>query len=288
MGGWPSRSWSGRRMPARSPCFSSGISTRSSAIRGSSCRTAPTWSGSSATSSGDERAPLGPHRYLRRPLRAHRLRRPAVAASCDDAQRSLAIRRAIARTEPTASPRPPARAGSQTRSARRSRSSSRRSSSRIGSTGTCPSSRPRTMRELDEPGSDAPAPAPPRAARRRPRRVERRAGLRIRLRGPDSCGVGALETLSARTDVTASIPYELARAADALGSTVPTSPLAAGTIEELPRPLVRPLPAPLDHLERSLFVDSAPAGRRSRVRSRSSKALGCGARSSCSRASSCG
>ena len=71
-----------------------------------------------------------------------------------------------------------------------------------------------------------------------------------------------LETLSARTDVTASIPYEPARAAfDALGSTVSDlARLAAGTIEELPRPLVRPLPAPLDHLERSLFVDSAPAG----------------------------
>ena len=71
-----------------------------------------------------------------------------------------------------------------------------------------------------------------------------------------------LETLSARAEVTVSIPYEPARAAfDALEGTVADlAMLARGAIEELPPPAVRPLPAPLDHLERALFVDSPPTG----------------------------
>ena len=71
-----------------------------------------------------------------------------------------------------------------------------------------------------------------------------------------------LETLSARAAVTVSIPYEPARAAfDALEGTVADlAMLARGAIEELPPPAVRPLPAPLDHLERALFVDSPPTG----------------------------
>jgi hypothetical protein len=71
-----------------------------------------------------------------------------------------------------------------------------------------------------------------------------------------------LETLSARTDVTVSIPYEPARAAfDVLERTVADlAQLAGDAIEELPRPVVRPLPAPLNHLERALFVDSPRQG----------------------------
>jgi len=71
-----------------------------------------------------------------------------------------------------------------------------------------------------------------------------------------------LETLSARTDVTVSIPYEPARAAfDALEGTVADlARLAGNAIEEVPRPVVRPLPAPLEHVERALFVDSPPTG----------------------------
>jgi ATP-dependent helicase/DNAse subunit B len=71
-----------------------------------------------------------------------------------------------------------------------------------------------------------------------------------------------LETLAARAEVTVSIPYEPARAAFAtLERTVgDLASLAAGAIEELPRPLVRPLPAALDHIERELFDDAPAAG----------------------------
>ena len=72
-----------------------------------------------------------------------------------------------------------------------------------------------------------------------------------------------LETLSGRADVTVSIPYEPARAAFAAleGTVADLATLAGGAIEELPRPAVRPLlPAPLDHVERSLFGDSPPTG----------------------------
>jgi len=71
-----------------------------------------------------------------------------------------------------------------------------------------------------------------------------------------------LEILSARTDVTVSIPYEPGRAAfTALEHMVEDlSGLARGAIEELPRPLVRPLPAALDHVERELFRDRPRSG----------------------------
>ena len=57
---WVSRSPSGRRTSARSRCFSSAISTCSSANRGSSCPTGSTSTGSSVTSfSGDRRSSPG-------------------------------------------------------------------------------------------------------------------------------------------------------------------------------------------------------------------------------------
>ena len=73
-----------------------------------------------------------------------------------------------------------------------------------------------------------------------------------------------LEALSARADVTVSIPYEPGRAAfETLERTVEDlARLASGRIEELARPPVpvRPLPAALAHLERWLFADEpAPA-----------------------------
>jgi PD-(D/E)XK nuclease superfamily len=70
-----------------------------------------------------------------------------------------------------------------------------------------------------------------------------------------------LEALSARTDVTVSIPYEPGRAAfAALERTVEDlAGLAASSIEELPRVSQRPVPEPLARLERELFADS-PAG----------------------------
>ena len=71
-----------------------------------------------------------------------------------------------------------------------------------------------------------------------------------------------LETLSARAEVTVSIPYEPGRAAfDTLQGTVADlATLAGDALEELPRPVVRPLPAALDHVERALFVDSPSPG----------------------------
>jgi ATP-dependent helicase/DNAse subunit B len=71
-----------------------------------------------------------------------------------------------------------------------------------------------------------------------------------------------LETLSARAEVTLSIPYEPGRIAfSALERTVSDlSNLAAGRIEELPRPIGRTSPPPLLHLERHLFEDDLPPG----------------------------
>jgi ATP-dependent helicase/DNAse subunit B len=70
-----------------------------------------------------------------------------------------------------------------------------------------------------------------------------------------------LETLSGRTDVTVSIPYEPGRVAfSALERTVTDlSQLASGRIEELPR-VARKAPPPLLHLERELFEDDSPPG----------------------------
>jgi hypothetical protein len=71
-----------------------------------------------------------------------------------------------------------------------------------------------------------------------------------------------LEALAARADVTVSIPYEPGRAAfAALERTVEDlAGLAGGSVEELRRPLVRPVPAPLDHIERELFADLPSVG----------------------------
>jgi len=73
---------------------------------------------------------------------------------------------------------------------------------------------------------------------------------------------GLLEALAARTDVTVSIPYEPGRAVfSSLERTVEDlAGLAAGAVEELPRPLARPVPAALDHLERELFSDAPAVG----------------------------
>jgi ATP-dependent helicase/DNAse subunit B len=71
-----------------------------------------------------------------------------------------------------------------------------------------------------------------------------------------------LEALSARTDVTVSIPYEPGRAAfEALERTVEDlAGLAGGRIEELPRGSNGHVPAGLSHLERALFADEPEAG----------------------------
>ena len=71
-----------------------------------------------------------------------------------------------------------------------------------------------------------------------------------------------IEALSARTDVTVSIPYEPGRAAfEALERTVEDlAGLAGGRIEELPPATSRPVPAALGHLERHLFSDELTPG----------------------------
>jgi ATP-dependent helicase/DNAse subunit B len=71
-----------------------------------------------------------------------------------------------------------------------------------------------------------------------------------------------LEALAGRADVTVSIPYEPGRVAfAALERTVTDlAGLAAGRIEELPRPAERRAPAPLLHLERELFEDESKPG----------------------------
>jgi ATP-dependent helicase/DNAse subunit B len=72
-----------------------------------------------------------------------------------------------------------------------------------------------------------------------------------------------IEALSARTDVTVSIPYEPARAAfEALERTVDDlASLARGSIEELSRGRVPgTTPAALVHLEEQLFADTPEAG----------------------------
>ncbi len=73
---------------------------------------------------------------------------------------------------------------------------------------------------------------------------------------------GLLEALAARSDVTVSIPYEPGRAVfSSLERTVEDlAGLAAGAVEELPRLPARPVPAALDHLERELFSDSPGVG----------------------------
>jgi ATP-dependent helicase/DNAse subunit B len=71
-----------------------------------------------------------------------------------------------------------------------------------------------------------------------------------------------IEALSARTEVTVSIPYEPGRAAFAvLERTVEDlAGLAAGKIVDLPPAEARPVPAALTHLERELFRDSPAVG----------------------------
>ena len=71
-----------------------------------------------------------------------------------------------------------------------------------------------------------------------------------------------LETLSARADVTVSLPYEPGRAAfAALERTAgELAELSRGAIEELPRSATRATPSALLHLERELFADRSDAG----------------------------
>lgn len=70
-----------------------------------------------------------------------------------------------------------------------------------------------------------------------------------------------IESLAARTDVTVSIPYEPGRPAFAAleGTVEDLAGLAAGAVEELPRAGAHDVPAPLLHLERELFADTASA-----------------------------
>ena len=73
---------------------------------------------------------------------------------------------------------------------------------------------------------------------------------------------GLLEALSARAEVTVSLPYEPGRAAFASlrRTQEDLASLAAGTIEELPARAAEYGHAALAHVERHLFADEAPTG----------------------------
>ena len=269
MGGWASRSSSGRRTPARSRCSSSAISTCSTAIRGSSCRTGATSSGSSGTSCSRRPALLGgPNRDVRRPVRAHRRRairaRGAVAA---DAQRTLAVRRAVARDgarRPRCLRRRPAgsrtrcsqtlgelesalvdpdRARRRSRAARCARIASSSTGSGSGTATACAAGRQSGSRAISTPGDGEPV-------------------FAYGFEDLTAAEWALLEALAARADVTVSIPYEPGRAAfAALERTVED---LAGARGRRGRGASR---APDDarcrrrsaHLERELFSDDAGA-----------------------------
>ena len=99
-----------------------------------------------------------------------------------------------------------------------------------------------------------------RAAADRSRRLGRPSRLRVRLRGPDGRGVGLLEALAARTELTVSMPYEPGRPVfSSLRRTQEDlAALAAGRIEEPPRAGRRVRPPALGHLERQPSSDTAP------------------------------
>ena len=265
MGGWPSRSSSGRRMPARSRCSSSATSRCSTAIRGSSCRTGRTSSASSGTSSGAARRswPGGSGRSTTCSSRSPppiRIAAPWLRTSSGRSRRGAAI------------------AATSLNGLGASAGTSGFADVLLTTLGELESG----LLEPERVGGDL-----GRLARAYRDELDR-LGLWdrdvLRRRGAErlQSDLGAwggepvlaygfedltgaewalLEALSARTDVTVSIPYEPARAAfAALERTVEDlAGLAAGAIEELPRPPRRPVPEPLAHLERELFAD-APAG----------------------------
>ena len=216
---WVSRSSSGRRTPARSRCFWSAISPRSSAIRGSSSRTASTSIGSSGTSFGG--APrCSPARSGRSttcsatsPMRAQRrhagrvgdpahARRPARGRACrssSDLSSSATtagfadtLLQAIGELESGLVDAEHARRRSAGCSPRPTARSSTRSGSGIAT--VCAGTRSSGCAATSTPG---------RASRVFAYGFEDLTGAEWAL----------LEALAARTDVTVSIPYEPGRAA---------------------------------------------------------------------------
>ena len=105
------------------------------------------------------------------------------------------------------------------------------------------------------------APRPSERLDDRLRGLARRARLRVRLRGPDRRGVGLLEALAGRADVTVSLPYEPGRARSRRCSARPTtSPGSRGRIEELPPRYAEIAQPALAHLERRA-LRGRPRGR---------------------------
>ena len=194
-------------------------------------------------------------RIARRRAAAAARRRRSARCSCAASSRA---RRS------TASPRRRASAASPTRCCRRSASSSRGCSTRSSSTATSPTLHAAYRAELDRLGALGSRPAAPprgRAAPVRPRRVARRAGLRVRLRGPDRRRVGAARGARRRAPRSAcrfrtsrAVPRSRRSAAPPTISRV--SPAGASRSCRRAGPSVAQ-PA-LAHLERALFADEPP------------------------------
>ncbi len=192
---WLFRSSSGRRMPARLRCSSSATSTCSIAIRGSSCRTAATSSASSETSFGVgrrcSRAASGPSTTSS--SRSPSETRSVVPSPAGRNVRSPSDERSRRRL-PRHDPRLLGvdglrrRAPGGGRGARVRLRRSRRGRRRARPPRACLSCGAALARAL---GSRRPSPPRSRTDPERSRRLGSRAGLRVRLRGPDRCGVGA-------------------------------------------------------------------------------------------------
>ena len=246
-------------------------------------------------------APRRVDRHLRRRLRAARARRPRSGRSRSPAQRALLARRAIAGAPLNGLGRSARFAGfadALLQALARARVGPARPGDLDGDLGVALRRLPRGARPARALATATCVSAPRRrAARVRPRRVARRAGLRLRLRGPDRRGVGACSRRSraaprspSRCRTSPAAPRS--RRSGARPTT--SQRLAAGRVEELPPRFAEFAHPALAHLERGLFAETAAAARpRSTAPSASSRARARAARSSssarrCSRCSRAG
>ena len=189
------------------------------------------------------------------------------AVAGDAAARAGRAPRARRRRRSTASPARRARPASPTRSCGRSASSSPACSTRPTSTATSRVLYAAYRAELDRLGLWDRDPQRRRAAERladRPRRVARRAGLRLRLRGPDRRRVDAARGArrprrGRRLAAVRARAASRSRRSRARPTTSPRSPTARSRSSP-PRSAEYAHPA-LAHLERALFEESPPPRR---------------------------
>ena len=272
MGRWVWRSSSGRRTPARSRSCSRATSADRSR-------------------SGPDRAePVGRRADRARSARALRrllggsigtfddvFRELALGAAgarpvLSDAQRALVVRRvARAGVAERARPLGALRRASPTRSWPRSASSSRACSTRASSKATSRRSTPPTAPSSTGSGSGTATcsgAVPSSGSRSELDAWDGRAGLRLRLRGPDRRGVGAARGArgARRGDRLAAVRAGPRRLRVAAPTAEDLAALAGGRIEELPPRSAEYAHAALAHLERHLFADTPPAGPAARRR----------------------